>query len=58
MHTARPAAGAAHAAFELREPFPDSDISRLRFLAGCDPADPLVAREWCNIFPYRFRRAL
>ena len=56
MHTPCPATGAAHATFELRESFPDSDIARLRFFAGRDPANPLVARERRNIVPYCPRR--
>ena len=55
MGTACPAAGAAHSAFEFRESLLDSDISCLRFFAGGDPTDPLIARERRNIFPYRFR---
>ena len=51
VNTARPAAGAAHAAFELRDSLLDTDIPRLRFLARSDPANPLVARERCDAFP-------
>ena len=56
MHTPCPATGAAHATFELRESFPDSDIARLRFFAGREPANPLVARERRNVVPHSFRR--
>ena len=56
MSTARPTAGAAHAAFEFRESFPDADIPRLRFFAGDDPTNPLVACERRNIFPHSFGR--
>ena len=56
MNTTRPAAGAAHPAFELRESLLDANSPRFRFFAGDDPANPFIAREWRNIFPYRFRR--
>ena len=52
MSTTGPAAGAAHAALELRDSFLDTDTSRLRLLAGGDPTDPLIARERRNIFPH------
>ncbi len=29
----------------------------LRFLSGLNPADPLIAREWCNILPCCLRRS-
>ena len=56
VNAARPTAGAAHAAFELGECLLDTDTPRLRFLAGGDPTDPLIARERRNIFPHRPRR--
>ena len=56
MNTAGPTAGAAHAASKLRECLLDTDTPRLRFLARDDPADPLIAREGRNIFPYCPRR--
>jgi len=52
MHTTGPTAGAAHPAFKFRERLLDADIPCLRFLARYDPANPLIAREWRNVFPY------
>ena len=51
MNAAGPAARSAHSPFHLRESLLDTDISRLRFLAAYDPADPLVARERRNVLP-------
>src|ERR1700756_2291541 len=53
MRTARPAARPPHPLFELRaNPF-DMLPSRLIFLDGDGPADPLVARERRYVFPGR-----
>src|SRR3989344_2426099 len=56
VRTPRPAAGAAHAASELRNSLLDTDIPRLRFFARSNPANPLVARKRRNVFPHRPRR--
>ena len=56
MNTTGPAAGSAHSALKLRECLLDTDTSRLRFFAGDDPANPLIARERRNILPYYSRR--
>lgn len=52
MRAARPAARTAHTSRKLREPFLDPDISRLRFLAGGDPAYPLVACQRSDVLPH------
>ena len=53
MRTARPAARPPHPFFELRaQPF-DMLPPCLIFLDGDGPADPLVARERCYVFPSR-----
>jgi hypothetical protein len=53
MRTARPAARPPHPFFELRaHPF-DMLPPCLIFLRGDGPADPLVARERCYVFPSR-----
>ena len=52
MHTAGPAAGATHTAFELRDSLLDADVPRLRFFARRNPANPLIARERSNVLPY------
>jgi len=59
MRTAGPATRSAHSAVKLRESFLDTDVSRLRLLAGSNPADPFVTGERCNIIPYfsRLRRS-
>jgi hypothetical protein len=57
MRTAGPATRSPHALFEFRaHPF-DVLPSRLVFLHGDGPADPLVTRERCYVFPCpaRFR---
>ena len=51
MNTPSPATWPAHAAFEFRESFLDTDIPRLRFLARRNPANPLVACERGDVFP-------
>ena len=51
MRTAGPTTGPAHSAFKLRKGFLDTDISRFRFFAGYNPANPLIARERSNVFP-------
>ena len=56
MRATGPAARAAHSAFKLGECLFDTDIPRLRFFAGDDPANPFVARERRDVVPYRFRR--
>ena len=55
MNTTDPTAWPAHPTFQLRKRLLDSYSPRLRFLAACNPADPLVARERRNIFPERQR---
>src|SRR5271154_3821425 len=53
MWTARPAARPPHPFFELRaQPF-DMLPPCLIFLDGDGPADPLVARDRCYVFPSR-----
>ena len=53
MWTAGPAARAPHPLFEFRaHPF-DMLPPCLIFLDGNGPADPLVARERCDVFPSR-----
>lgn len=54
MRTAGPAAGATDAFHELGARPLDSMTSRFRFLGGCNPANPLVARERGDIVPCRF----
>jgi hypothetical protein len=55
MRTARPAARSPLSFFELRaHPF-DMLSPCLIFLDGGGPADPLVARERCYVFPSRQR---
>ena len=56
MHTAGPTTGPTHATFELRECLLDTDTPRLRFFAGRDPADPLIACKGRDVFPHRSRR--
>ena len=56
MNTASPTTRPAHSASKLRECLLDTDTPRLRFFAGRNPAYPLVAREWRNIFPCCSRR--
>src|ERR1700747_3186505 len=56
MRTARPAARPPHPFLEFRaHPF-DMLPSRLIFLDGDSPADPLIARERRYVFPSRQRR--
>ncbi len=52
MDTTRPTTRPTHSTFKLRECLLDTDTPRLRFLAGRNPANPLIAREWRDIFPY------
>ena len=58
MGAAFPTAGPTHSALELGERVPDTDIPRLRPFAGRNPTNPLVAREWRDIFPYRSCRGV
>ena len=51
VNTARPAAGAAHTGFKLRQRFFDSDASGLRFFARGHPTDPFVASQRGNVLP-------
>jgi len=53
MRTARPAAWPPHPFFQLRAHPLDMLAPCLIFLDGDGPADPLVARERCYVFPGR-----
>lgn len=55
VRAASPAAGPSHPALKLGESFLNPNAPRLRFLAGGNPTDPLIARKWRYIVPYRFR---
>lgn len=52
MPASGPAAWAAHAGGEFGEGFFDTNISGLGFFAGDDPANPFIAGEGSNVFPY------
>ena len=52
MNTAGPATRPAHSALKLGECLLDTDVSRLCFLAGDDPTNPLVACERRNVVPH------
>lgn len=56
MNTAGPTTRPARSFYKLRTRPLDPVASRPRFLSGDDPADPLIAREWRNIFPRCSRR--
>src|SRR5687768_11885433 len=56
MEATDPTTRPAHSALEFRERLPDTDIPRLHFLAGRNPAYPLVARERRDIVPERPHR--
>lgn len=58
MRATGPAAGAAHAAAELRETFLYPDTPRFLLFPRRHPADPLVPGERRDVVPYRFRRAV
>ncbi len=51
MRTPRPTARAAHAREHLRPADPDALLARFRFLRVLHPADPLIARQWRDVFP-------
>jgi hypothetical protein len=55
MRATGPTARSAHPVIEFRERYFDAMTSRFRFLAGGNPADPLIARKRRNIFPSRSR---
>ena len=55
MNTARPAAGAALAFFQLRNGARDMLLARLKFLDRNTPADPFVARKRRQALPCRPR---
>jgi hypothetical protein len=55
MRAPGPAAGATHSPFQLRYRFFDANASCFRFLTGRNPADPFVAGERSDVFPYRMR---
>ncbi len=56
MRAAFPTTRPSHAARKLRECLLDTDISRLRFFPGRNPANPLITRKRRNVLPYRPRR--
>ena len=58
MRATRPAAWAAHSAFQFGERLFNADIPCLQFLTRGNPADPLIARERRNIFPRSQRRGV
>ena len=51
-----PAAGAADSFLELRAHSCDVLFSGLQFLDGNGPANPFIARQGCDVFPFCPRR--
>ena len=51
MRAAGPAAGTTHTRVHFRDTFFNPNLSRLRLLAGGNPTDPLIARQWGNTLP-------
>jgi hypothetical protein len=52
VRTSRPTTGSAHAFSHFVETDDYTAISGLVLFSGCDPANPLIAREWRNACPY------
>ncbi len=53
MRAARPTARSTLPRYKLRTSSFDVLFSRFCFLRRSHPANPLVAREWCDVFPSR-----
>src|SRR5579859_5326481 len=51
MGATRPATGPAHALLKLRNQAFDMLFSGLFPLDDCNPANPLVPGEWCDVLP-------
>ena len=51
MRTAWPATWSSLSGMEIFLRDSDATLSRLFLLCGFHPTDPLIAREWCNVFP-------
>jgi len=58
MRTAGPTAWPAHTLAHLIEPHGDASRPCFFFLCRCNPANPFVACEWRNAFPYAFRHSI
>lgn len=51
VHTAGPAAGSAHTFSKLRVSPLDSTFPGFDKLCALNPANPFIARQWCDVMP-------